>query len=86
MIEAQATEHVRSRRYERTERRTTQRNGHRDRLLITKAGDVELEIPKMRTGSFFPSILKRRRRIDRGLWRTQGRDSARTPASRAWRT
>lgn len=68
LIEAEATEHIGAGRYERTESRTTQRNGHRDRLLATKAGDVELRIPKLRQGSFFPSILERRRRIDRALF------------------
>ena len=47
--------------------RTAQRNGHRPKLVATAAGDVELAIPKLRTGSFFPSILERRRRIDRAL-------------------
>jgi putative transposase len=68
VIEAEATEHIGAGRYERTDRRTTQRNGSRDRLLMTKAGDVELKIPKLRKGSFFPSILERRRRIDRALF------------------
>jgi hypothetical protein len=36
--------------------------------LTTKAGDVDLRIPKLRKGSFFPSILERRRRIDRALF------------------
>ena len=36
--------------------------------MTTKAGDVELAIPKLRHGSFFPSILERRRRIDRALF------------------
>jgi putative transposase len=68
LIEAEATEHIGAGRYERKDTRTTQRNGHRDRLLATKAGDVELKIPKLRHGSFFPSILERRRRIDRALF------------------
>ncbi len=68
LIEAEATEHIGAGRYERIATRTTQRNGHRDRLLATKAGDVELKIPKLRHGSFFPSILERRRRIDRALF------------------
>ena len=55
-------------RYERTMTRTNQRNGSRDRLLATNAGDVHLKIPKLRKGSFFPSILERRRRIDRTLF------------------
>jgi putative transposase len=54
--------------HERTEGRENYRNGHRPRLLSTKAGDVELQIPKLRQGSFFPQILERRRRIDRALF------------------
>ena len=68
LIEAEATEHIGAERYQRTGTRTTQRNGVRERLLSTKAGDVELRIPKLRKGSFFPSILERRRRIDRALF------------------
>ncbi len=68
LIEAEATEAIGASRYERTDTRTTQRNGGRQRLLTTKAGDVELRIPKLRKGSFFPSILERRRRIDRALF------------------
>ena len=55
-------------RYERTEDRVTDRNGTRPRLLSTKAGDVELRIPKLRKGSFFPVILEPRRRIDQALY------------------
>ncbi len=41
---------------------------HRERLLTTQAGDLDLKIPKVRSGSFFPSLLERRRRIDRALF------------------
>ena len=68
LIDAEATARIGAERFERTSTRTTQRNGTRDRLLSTKAGDVELKIPKLRQGSFFPSILERRRRIDRALF------------------
>ena len=68
LIEAEAAEAVSAGRYERSEARTTQRNGHRPRLLETQAGDVELKIPKLRKGSFFPSVLEPRRPIDRALW------------------
>jgi hypothetical protein len=54
--------------HERTESRTAQRNGHRSRTLTTTAGDLELRIPKLRTGSFFPSLLERRRRVDQALF------------------
>ena len=68
LIEAEATEVIGAERHQRTETRTNQRNGSRPRLLSTKAGDVELSIPKLRQGSFFPSVLERRRRIDRALY------------------
>ncbi|HEX3565401.1 MAG TPA: transposase, partial [Acidimicrobiales bacterium] len=68
LIEAEATEVIGAERHQRAETRTNQRNGVRPRLLSTKAGDVELSIPKLRRGSFFPAILERRRRIDRALY------------------
>ena len=68
LIEAEATAVIGAGRYERSEMRTTARNGHRPRLLATQAGDVELKIPKLRKGSFFPSVIEPRRRIDRALW------------------
>ena len=55
-------------RYERSESRVNERNGSRARLLATQAGDVELRIPKLRKGSFFPVILEPRRRIDQALY------------------
>src|SRR3954454_17793671 len=68
LIEAEATERVGAAKYERTGTRVTERNGARDRLLATQAGDVELRIPKLRKGSFFPVILEPRRRIDQALY------------------
>lgn len=64
LIEAEATAHIAAGWNEHTASRTALRNGHRDKTLTTQAGDLELEIPKLRTGSFFPSLLERRRRID----------------------
>jgi putative transposase len=68
LIELEASQTIGAGRYERSEERTTHRNGGRTRLLSTKAGDVELRIPKLREGSFFPALLEPRRRIDRALW------------------
>ena len=68
LIEAEATEVIGASRHERSETRENWRNGSRARLISTKAGDVELAIPKLRRGSFFPQILERRRRIDRALF------------------
>ena len=68
LIDLEATTVVGAARYERTDERTTHRNGGRERVLSTKAGDVTLRIPKLREGSFFPSLLQPRRRIDQALW------------------
>ena len=68
LIELEASQAIGAGRYERTDERTTHRNGSRSRLLSTKAGDVELHVPKFRQGSFYPSLLEPRRRIDRALW------------------
>ncbi len=68
LIDAEATDAIGAERYERADTRTAWRNGSRDRLVTTKAGDVEVKIPKLRRGTFFPSILERRRRIDRALF------------------
>jgi putative transposase len=68
LIETEFSALIGAERYERSEQRRGERNGHRPRLLTTKAGDVELAIPKLRKGSFFPSILEPRRRIDMALY------------------
>ena len=68
LIEAEASEQIGAERHERTATRTTRRNGSRPRTLSTKAGDLALRIPKLRQGSFFPSILERRRRVDEALY------------------
>ena len=68
LIEVEATEVIGAKPYERTESRVNERNGHRPRLLATQAGDIELKIPKLSHGSFFPSLLEPRRRIDQALY------------------
>ena len=68
LIETEFADVIGADRYERTEERVTHRNGSRPRLLSTKAGDVALRIPKLREGTFFPSLLEPRRRIDQALW------------------
>jgi putative transposase len=68
LIEAELTSVIGAAPYQRTDGRAAQRNGHRHRLLTTTAGDLDLRIPKLRTGSFFPSLLERRRRVDQALF------------------
>jgi transposase-like protein len=68
LIEAEAAERIGAAPYERTPARVTERNGSRSRLLSTQGGDVQLRIPKLRKGSFFPAVLEPRRRIDQALY------------------
>ena len=59
LIDAELTAAIGAAPHERVESRSNQRNGARSRLLSTPAGDIELRIPKVRVGSFFPSLLDR---------------------------
>ena len=52
---------------ERNPERVTQRNGYRSRAWDTRVGTMELQIPKLREGSYFPSLLEPRRRSERAL-------------------
>jgi putative transposase len=68
LIDAELTAAIGAGPHQRTDTRTNHRNGGRSRTLSTPAGDVELRIPKVRVGSFFPSLLEPRRRVDKALW------------------
>jgi transposase-like protein len=52
---------------ERSPDRINQRNGYRDRLWETRAGTIELRIPKLRKGSYFPAFLEPRRMAEKAL-------------------
>ncbi|EAV40663.1 transposase, mutator type [Stappia aggregata IAM 12614] len=52
---------------EKSTDRQAQRNGYRDRDWQTRAGSVELRIPRLRTGSYFPSFLEPRRSVEKAL-------------------
>jgi putative transposase len=68
LMDVEVTAQVGAERGERApERRVTHRNGYRPREWDTRVGTVELAVPKLRAGSFFPSILEPRRRAERAL-------------------
>ncbi|MGD0714859.1 MAG: IS256 family transposase [Gaiellaceae bacterium] len=68
LMEAEVSELVGAARGERApEERLTHRNGYRARRWDTRAGELELAIPKLRRGSYFPSFLEPRRRSEQAL-------------------
>jgi putative transposase len=68
LIEAELSSVIGAGPHERTEMRLAQRNGHRPKVISTVAGDLELRLPKLWAGSFFPSLLERRRWVDQSLF------------------
>ncbi|MFD8535221.1 IS256 family transposase [Streptomyces rubrogriseus] len=77
LIEAEATTKIGAEWGEHTDVRTTWRNGHREKTMTMQAGALELAIPKLPAGSFFPSLLERRRRIDQALYAVITQDGGR---------
>jgi putative transposase len=67
LMEMEVQEHVGAARHERTAGRTGQRNGYRERSWDTRVGTVELKVPRVRDGCYFPSLLEPRRKAERAL-------------------
>ncbi len=67
LMEAEVSELIGARHSERSEERLTHRNGYRPRRWDTRAGEIELAIPKLRRGSYFPTFLEPRRRSEQAL-------------------
>jgi putative transposase len=67
LMEGEVSELIGAELGERSPDRATHRNGYRGREWQTRAGTVELQIPKLRRGSYFPSFLEPRRRSEQAL-------------------
>jgi transposase-like protein len=67
LMDAEATQLAGAGLHERSENRLTYRNGYREREWDTRVGTVDLQIPKLRQGAYFPSLLEPRRRHERAL-------------------
>jgi transposase-like protein len=67
LMEAEVTQLVGAGLHERAETRLTHRNGYREREWDTRVGTIELDIPKLRAGTYFPSLLEPRQRHERAL-------------------
>ena len=67
IMDLEVSEQIRAGKYEHNPQRRTQRNGYRERLWETRVGEISLRIPKLRSGSYFPSLLEPRRRSEKAL-------------------
>jgi transposase-like protein len=67
LMDMEVEQHVGAGPHERSESRTTHRNGYRDRRLETRLGRMDLRIPKLRSGSYFPSFLEPRKASEHAL-------------------
>lgn len=65
LMDLEVTQHVGAERYARVAERTGQRNGYRERTWDTRVGTIDLRVPRVRDGSFFPSLLGPRKRAER---------------------
>jgi transposase-like protein len=67
VIEAEVVQRIGAERYERNAERVTQRNGYRERPYDTRVGELTLQVPKLREGSYLPSFLEPRRKAEKAL-------------------
>jgi putative transposase len=67
LMEADVEGQIGASRYERSGERTTWRNGYRERALDTRLGPLQLRIPKLRQGSYFPPFLEARKSSEKAL-------------------
>jgi len=67
LMEAEVEQQIGAKKHERSEERSNYRNGSRKRSWETRVGEIELAIPKLRRGSYYPSLLEPRRPAEKAL-------------------
>src|SRR5215211_6116249 len=67
LMETEVSSQIGAGPYGRTGTRSAYRNGYRTRTWDTRVGTIELKIPKLTRGAYFPSLLEPRKRSERGL-------------------
>jgi putative transposase len=67
LMELEVAQHVGADKYERVAERSGERNGYRDRTWDTRVGSIELRVPRVRDGGYYPALLEPRRRGERAL-------------------
>src|SRR5437763_16807927 len=67
VMELEVAQHLGAERYERVADRTGERNGYRERTWDTRVGSLELRVPRVRAGGYYPALLEPRRRGERAL-------------------
>ena len=67
VMEIEVAQHLGAERYERAADRSGERNGYRERTWDTRVGSIELRVPRVRDGGYYPALLEPRRRGERAL-------------------
>ena len=84
LMEAEVAAQIGAELGQRTPERVAQRNGYRPRAWDTRVGALELRIPRLRTGSYFPSFLEPRRRAEQAWSRSSRRPTSTASARVGW--
>ena len=85
IMDAEVSAQIGAEHGERNSERRTYRNGYRNRTWDTRVGTMELHIPKVREGSYFPSLLEPRRRSEKALLPSSSKPTPRADSGQAWR-
>lgn len=64
LMECEVSNKIGAELHERSGERQTHRNGYRDRVLHSRLGSLQLRVPKLREGTYFPSFLEPRRLVN----------------------